>query len=127
MKTFCGYIVTTTGELYSLKTGERKYTWHNQGRSAPYERVQLCIGGKKKNFYVHRIVASVYCQSFSPSLEVNHKDGNTLNNSADNLECLSHSDNIRHSHQIEGRKVYKRIKGTKAIVKEGMVREYITA
>ncbi len=63
----------------------------------------LCT--KHKTYKVHRLV----CMAFYPiegketyddyqELQVNHKDGNTLNNNADNLEWVTKSENMTHSY-----------------------------
>jgi hypothetical protein len=60
----------------------------------------------EKNYKIHRLI----CYAFSPiegknnfseydDLQVNHKDGNTLNNNADNLEWVSSSENMFHSYE----------------------------
>lgn len=58
-----------------------------------------------KTYKVHRLV----CYAFHPidgknclddykDLQVNHKDGNKLNNNADNLEWVNQSDNMQHAY-----------------------------
>ncbi len=58
-----------------------------------------------KSYKVHRLV----CYAFNPiegknklsdydDLQVNHKDGNTFNNDANNLEWVTNSENMRHSY-----------------------------
>lgn len=120
-KQFYGYIVTTSGEIYSAKTGERKYTWANKGRSAHYEKVQLSIEGKVKNFYVHRLVAMVFIKGFKETLEVDHKDGNTMNNNLANLRVMTHSQNVTEWHKC---RIKKFIKGTRCLVKEATINFY---
>lgn len=117
MKTFKGYYVTTSGELYSMKTGAKKYTWHNKGRTSAYERVQFIVDGKPKNFYVHRIMAQLYLPDFDESLEVNHIDGNTLNNDISNLEVMTRSQNQQA--YCNAVMIYKILRNTKCIFKEG--------
>lgn len=58
-------------------------------------RVHLWKNGKGKTFLVSRLVAMAWVDGYSPELTVNHKDGNPLNNCADNLEWVSLVDNIR--------------------------------
>lgn len=126
LKIFHGYYVTPEGELYSLKTGAKKYTWLNKGRVNLYERTQFWIDGKKKNFYVHRIVAMLYLPDWNPDMEVDHIDEDTLNNHVTNLKMIWPTENkVLKSYETF---TYKTIRGTNCIVKQGIVRSYsITA
>lgn len=54
----------------------------------------LCFGGSAP---VHLYVAHGWVDGYFEGAEVNHKDFNRLNNCADNLEWVTHSDNIKHS------------------------------
>ena len=47
--------------------------------------------------FVHRLVASVWVTGWFEGAEVNHVDYNRANNRADNLEWISHRDNLIHS------------------------------
>jgi hypothetical protein len=60
-------------------------------------RVSLWKDGKGKTFLVSRLVAMTWCQGFSEEMTVNHKDGNPLNNAAENLEWVSLRKNIQHA------------------------------
>jgi hypothetical protein len=64
----------------------------------------LCVskvfsGKKRKNYYIHRLVASAYLDNTQNLPEVNHKDGNKHNNNITNLEWCSRGDNVRHAFQ----------------------------
>ena len=60
-------------------------------------RVSLWANGKENTVLVHRLVANEFCgKNIKTNLTVNHKDGNRLNNNADNLEWMSREDNIRY-------------------------------
>lgn len=59
-------------------------------------RVELWKNGAHSTFLVSRLVAMTWVDGYSPELTVNHRDGNPLNNCAENLEWVSLSDNIRH-------------------------------
>lgn len=62
-----------------------------------YHRVQLCKGGKKKAYSVHRLVAMHFLLPVEGKSEVNHKDGNKFNNNVENLEYVNRSENIKHA------------------------------
>lgn len=48
---------------------------------------------------VHRLVALAFIENNDPEnkLEINHKDYNRANNNVNNLEWISHADNVRYS------------------------------
>lgn len=56
--------------------------------------------GKPHNrmVFVHRLVAMAWCDGYAEGLQVNHRDGNKLNNHASNLEWVTASRNNAHAH-----------------------------
>ena len=58
-----------------------------------YLRVYLYKNGKGKSFYIHRLVAEAFIPNPNKYQEVNHKDENSSNNRADNLEWCTHKYN----------------------------------
>lgn len=58
-----------------------------------------------KPMYVHRLVAMAWLMppDNPEKTDVNHKDGDKLNNHATNLEWVTHGENIRHSYAVLGR------------------------
>lgn len=58
-----------------------------------YKRVKL----NGKNFQVHRLTATTFLPNPDNLPVVNHKDGNKVNNSLDNLEWVSYSENTQHA------------------------------
>ncbi len=63
-----------------------------------YLSVGLSINGKITRHYVHRLVAGAFIDNPEGHPFVNHKDGNPANNNADNLEWVSHRQNVRHGY-----------------------------
>jgi hypothetical protein len=62
-----------------------------------YKIVSLCKDNKCQTKKVHRLVASVFLNK--NGAEINHKDGNKLNNRVDNLEWTTRSKNLRHAYK----------------------------
>jgi hypothetical protein len=55
------------------------------------------INGSKKSFQSHQLVAKAFIDNIDGKTQVNHKDGNKLNNHVDNLEWVTCKENINHA------------------------------
>ena len=53
----------------------------------------------RKQYRVHRVIAEVFLPHIPGKFEVNHIDGNKLNNDVRNLEWVTRSENIRHAYE----------------------------
>lgn len=62
-----------------------------------YHIVSLRTNGRRKNEYVHRIVAEAFCEKSDGKNFVNHLDFDRHNNRADNLEWCTHAENMQYS------------------------------
>lgn len=62
-----------------------------------YLIVSLRVRGKRKNHYIHRLVAETFIDNPLNKKEVNHIDFNKRNNNASNLEWATRQENIDHS------------------------------
>lgn len=62
-----------------------------------YECVNLSLEGEHSDKFVHRLVAKTFipCEN-TETLDVNHKDESRANNSVNNLEWLTHKDNVNY-------------------------------
>lgn len=63
----------------------------------PYFYLTLTKKGKQKMFSVHRLVAIVFIPNPQNKKQVNHIDGNKLNNYVKNLEWATHDENAYHA------------------------------
>ena len=64
-----------------------------------YYQIGINENGKQKNIYIHKLVALAFLGNRPSGYDVNHIDGNKLNNSAANLEYCSRSENIKHAYK----------------------------
>ena len=62
-----------------------------------YYKVELYKEKEKKSLRVHRLVAIAFIENPLNKEQVNHIDGNKLNNNVENLEWNTSLENIRHS------------------------------
>ena len=103
------YQVSNLGRVKTIKTNKiRKLEKVRSG----YLRVMLCKNNKSERFLVHRLVAEAFINNANNLPEVNHKDENKLNNSADNLEWCSR--NYNNNYGTRNKKIsesqYKKIR-----------------
>lgn len=84
------YTITENGEIINNRNGKKLKP---QPNGKGYLRVS--IGGKLQ--FIHRLVAEKYIPNPENKPQVNHKDGNKLNNSVDNLEWVSNMENRQHA------------------------------
>lgn len=88
MKELQGYTVTEEWKIFSPTWRELKYRINHGG---------YCIVNiRKKNFRVNRLVALLFIGPCRHGYQVNHIDGNKLNNHRTNVEYLSKSKNQLH-------------------------------
>lgn len=91
-----GKFITKEGRVFDKDGEEVKYADNGAG----YLSVHLyCKGKGAQREYLHRLVAMVFLDNPHNYNQVNHKDCNKSNNHVDNLEWISGSSNILHSHK----------------------------
>ena len=62
-----------------------------------YWAVRIQTNEKWKTHNIHRLVALAFLSNPDNKPQVNHKDGNKLNNKADNLEWVTAKENTQHA------------------------------
>lgn len=64
-----------------------------------YYILRLRKDGERKCFYTHRLIAQAFIPNPENKSQVNHIDGNRLNNCVDNLEWVTMSENVLHAYR----------------------------
>lgn len=64
-----------------------------------YKIVSTRIVNKKRNYYVHRLVAMAFVSGYREGLVVNHKNYDTSDNRAENLEWTTQKENVHKSQE----------------------------
>ena len=91
------YAITEDGRIWSYRSNRFLKPYVRKG----YLRVKLYINGVEKDFSIHRLVAFAYLPNPDNLPEVNHKDENKQNNCVDNLEWVTHQENMNYGTRNE--------------------------
>jgi HNH endonuclease/NUMOD4 motif len=105
---YVNYMVSKKGDVYSKSI---KRLCCATVLPNGYRKIKLkADSGQYKDLYIHVIVAIAYL-NYIPStnlIVVNHKDGKKGNNSLENLEVITHKENMKHSVCINNDSIYRR-------------------
>lgn len=100
---FSRYMAGEDGHLYSTdykRTGKTMVLKPALNKSGYLATVLLDDNGKYRPVLVHRAICEAYIGSLPCGMEVNHKNGVKTDNRPDNLEYVTHSDNIKHAFML---------------------------
>ena len=115
------YEVSNFGRIKSLKKPHRTYEKILKPVfQGGYYAIDLGNGINIKRFLLHRIVCSAFNVNLENKPQVNHKDGNKLNNNLDNLEWCTRSENQLHAIET-GLRTTKGIKNSQSKLTEDIV------
>lgn len=93
------YEVSSNGQVRNK--GTKKVL---SGRKSKSGYLQVCIKkdatNKFQNYHIHRLVAIFWIPNPGNKKEVNHKDGNKLNNNIENLEWVTSRENSLHKTRV---------------------------
>lgn len=100
------YQVSNTGLVRSMdrishrkdgQTRALKGTILSPGLSDGYHSVVIKRNGERATVKVHKLVANAFLKRTDKAHEINHIDGNKLNNDVSNLEFVTHGYNLSHA------------------------------
>lgn len=99
VKDYPDYMISSYGRILSNKLNKCKIRKPCKNKNG-YHNLLLFGKGIKKILVVHRLVAFYFVPGYKKGLQVNHKDGNKLNNYYHNLEWVTASQNTKHAYDI---------------------------
>lgn len=106
---FDKYWIGINGTVLSLQFGKKRELKQRVDKDG-YHHVTISNNKVKKSFLVHRLVAQAFLYGFDKSLEVDHVNNRRDDNRAENLQMLSHRDNLKK--RTKNRKKYVRLNET---------------
>lgn len=89
------YSISAEGVICNISTGRIKSTYTSK---RGYTTVGLSYRNKYKLFTLHRLLALHFIPNPENKPQVNHIDGNKLNNKLSNLEWVTNKENTKHAH-----------------------------
>ena len=108
---FSGYYVSRSGKIYrepikrdhTKELVEVKEFLRGGAHKRQYKSVNISLKSESGKFlrqikyYSHRLIAETLIPNPQNLSDVNHKDEDKLNNTLENLEWISHGDNLKYS------------------------------
>ena len=100
------YVNLIDGKVCNITKDGKLKEMKDHASESEYGRVKLKMpDGKFHSLYVHRLVGQ-FIPNHSHKEEINHKNLDKSNNNINNLEWVSHIENIKHYHKNKkGRKI----------------------
>ena len=127
------YLIYENGKVVSLprKLWNGVNYWESKKRELKpaiakigYKVIVLTdANGNPKMKYIHRLIAQHFIYNPLNKKQVNHKDGNKLNNKISNLEWVTQKENIRHAFKNKLMKAPSGEKSGKSKFNEQQIRE----
>jgi hypothetical protein len=122
LKQVATFLGTSIPTVHSIKQGK---TWVGDAAYRPckikllrgYFQVSLCRNGVYVRRAAHRVIWEAFNGRIEGRLEINHKDLDRANNRLNNLELVTHQQNVQHAiDAYKARGLLRAVKGTKGFV-----------
>lgn len=95
------YKVSNKGRVISFHKGHEHYLNPSVTKKG-YARISICFCDGKRQVFVHKLVSDMFLKNPFCLNEINHKDGNKLNNEVSNLEFCTSKYNTWHKFNVLG-------------------------
>lgn len=93
-----GHYAVEGHKIFSLKSGEA-IELKPQTLISGYQQIGLRKDGKRKFYYVHRLIAEAYLPNPENKPEINHINGIKSDNRPENLQWATKSENLKHAYE----------------------------
>lgn len=122
LKEVATFLSTSVATAHSIRTGK---TWSGDAEYRAcetkmlkgYAQACLCKNGKYTRRAVHRLVWEAFNGPIQGRLEINHKDLDRGNNRLENLELVTHQQNIQHAiDAYKDKGLLRAVKGVKGFI-----------
>lgn len=116
------FLNTSIATAHSIKQGKTwagnaNYRFVKPRLIKGYDIVDLCRTGKYTRNSVHRMVWEAFNGPIEGKLEINHKDLDRSNNHLNNLELVTHQQNLQHAiDAYKAKGLVRAIKGVKGFI-----------
>lgn len=91
------YSISNLGRILNNRNGK---IMKLQNNGDGYHHINLSKFNIKKTYQIHRLMGYEFLGNRPEGYQINHKDGNKLNNTIDNLEYVTAKENIEHAWRI---------------------------
>lgn len=94
------YLLNKIGIVFSCLPNGKSKSLKSRVDRAGYKTVRLFKNGKTKTYYLHRLIAQLFIDNNINKPEVNHKNGVKTDNWYENLEWVTHAENVQHAYEM---------------------------
>lgn len=120
------YVASNTGLIKTFDwkgSGKEKILSPALDQSGYFRTMLKRDDGKTHTVKIHRIIAQTFIPNTENKAEVNHKNGNKTDNNINNLEWVTHQENVQHAFALGLAKPRRGEKNNKSILTEKQVIE----